>query len=53
MCVCTSIMPGIAVYRVRSMAGPLHAPTLVMRSPSVVTQASFQTLAPSQIAPKW
>ena len=32
---------------------PLHGPTLWMRSPWIVTQASFQTFAPSQIAPKW
>jgi len=34
------------------MDAPLHAPTLLMSPASTVMQASFQTFAPSQIAPK-
>ena len=53
MWVCTSIMPGIAVYLVRSVDGPLHGPTDCMRSASTTMQASRVTFSPSHTAAKW
>src|SRR5579864_5464158 len=59
MCVCTSIKPGIAVYRRKSItsapAGILEASVVMsaMRSPRTITIASVQTLPlPSTSLPK-